>query len=186
MRLTRAAVDELARALVGQVLAAADEIHRMRHSMPAADFVLALRFEKQFAGLDVAGRKTNLQELLNQVSTSLVQLAGCLILFERHPQITSLELAWQESAGWDIGCEADGVVAECYATTSKGNNEKHKDDLARLKTAPAAHRYLFYYCVRGERTQADVGGVTVWWVDLPGYLRRWTEGQSVPSAGGAS
>jgi len=175
LKCTPSDVVERTRGLVKQVTSAAEEIDHMRRTMSATDLLLTLRFEKRFQGVDASARKTNVQELLNQATTTLVQLAGCAIIFERHPATIELELAWQETSGWDIRGETDDIVAECYSAVSRTSNKKHKDDLEKLKAAPARHRYLFYHSPRGLKINGDDGGVIVWWVDLREFLNRCLE-----------
>jgi len=168
---SRSDVEKQARELVRQVVRAVDEIVQMRQALAPAELFLALRFEPRFPHGEET-RRTNLQELLNQASTSLVQLAGCSIIFDRHPGPADLDLAWQESVGWDIRCEARDVVAECYAARNRTSNNKHRDDLEKLLGATAKHRYLFYYSVEGEKLDRVEDGVRILWIDLPAFLGR--------------
>jgi len=173
MKITRDQIAPLAKSLVNSVVVAVDRLSEMRRSQSPVELLMALRFDQCFPAAESGSRNTNFQELLNQATTSLVQLAGCSLLFHEHPVLSTLELAWQEKSGWDISSADQGIVAECYAARARTSNDKHKDDLQKLQGSTASHRYLFYYAVRGVRAQEQIGGVEVRWVDLPAQLHAW-------------
>ena len=92
----------------------------------------------------------NLVEQINQSATLLVGCAAVERLLQKHPSHAGYVISRPTSSGHDVWAEDVGVVAEVFAATSPGSNQKIKKDLkAVLKTkgsfAPK-HRYVFFAC----------------------------------------
>jgi hypothetical protein len=64
----------------------------------------------------------NLIELVNQSFTALVSLAGTRRILRDHPNALPMQLNIGPVSGHDIWCEANGIVAECFAAVTPDNN----------------------------------------------------------------
>lgn len=127
-----------------------------------------LKFEK--AGLHpILGTPLNLIEQLNQTFTCLVTFAATRMLYEWHSGICSgFRLNIGTAGGSDIESLEPGLVAaELFATVAPTNNNKLRDDIAKVSGATAQFRYVFFYSPGTapgrlrEKEPAD-GSVQVW------------------------
>jgi hypothetical protein len=168
--LIRTAVD--AEALRAQVLRAVE-----RTSTWVRDFVgsplqsfTALRFEA--VGHDpLTGEPLNVIEQLNQTFTILVSLRAVERLIDMHPEANGFRLALATSSGRDIeSVESNLVAAEVFSATRPESNRKLTKDIARLKSDPARHRYVFFAAPGysdGRQTDLEtVPGIQVHCVEL--------------------
>jgi hypothetical protein len=90
-------------------------------------------------------RPLNFVEQLNQSFTYLATIEGVRWLMEHHPMHVPYTLNLGTASGSDI-VSADGrVVAETFAATHPSSNGKLRNDIAKVRAVPAAHRYVFYF-----------------------------------------
>ncbi|MGH9859359.1 MAG: hypothetical protein ACRD5F_04965, partial [Candidatus Acidiferrales bacterium] len=59
--------------------------------------------------------------------------------------------------GHDIESPDGSVVAEAFAATTFTSNRKLARELRRLSTAPATHRYVFYYALKPWKRDEEHG-----------------------------
>lgn len=92
-------------------------------------------------------RRLNLIEQLNQSFTYLASFNAAEILFNEHPNVHRLTLNLGTKSGWDVETnDSGGIVAEVFAAVTPSNNNKLNKDIARVSTANAKHRYVFFMC----------------------------------------
>jgi hypothetical protein len=116
--------------------------------------------------LDVS-RKLNLIEQLNQTFTYLASFEGAELLFKLHPKVQSLTLNLGTTAGSDIETsEGGGIAAEVFASVTPRNNRKLENDIKKVSTANAKHRYVLFMSPEHEagsyQGTTKTAGVIVW------------------------
>ncbi|MGO9572445.1 MAG: hypothetical protein ACLP5H_33430 [Desulfomonilaceae bacterium] len=112
---------------------------------------LALLYQMKFCqvGCDPLDhrRPLNLIEQLNQIFTYVASFKAAEYLLDRHPDVRSLTLNLGTRSGWDIETQDDGgIAAEVFAAVSPQNNDKLRLDIAKVTTAVARYRYVFFMC----------------------------------------
>jgi len=139
---------EEAEAMHAQLLESAARTAKWLTAFSGEPIVLlrSLRFET--VGHDpLTGEPLNVIEQLNQTFTILVTLHAIEQLIRLHPEAGGFRLALGTSSGRDIeSVEPALVAAEVFSATRPTSNQKLKKDIARLKTDPARHRYVFFRC----------------------------------------
>jgi hypothetical protein len=109
-------------------------------------------------------RPLNVIEQLNQTFTYLASVEAARWLLTRHPQCVPLVLNLGTSPGFDIQSECGLFVAETFAVTHPGSNDKIRKDVAKMQATVAQHRFVF--CLSPSRTGSfQAAGVTI--VRLP-------------------
>lgn len=116
--------------------------------------------------LDVS-RPLNLIEQLNQTFTYLASFEGAELLFKLHPKVQSLTLNLGTTAGSDIETSEDGgIAAEVFASVTPRNNRKLENDIKKVSTANAKHRYVLFMSPEHEagphQGTTKTAGVIVW------------------------
>ena len=127
---------------------------RLLELVPAQDCI-SLLYQMKFCkvGCDPLDldRPLNLIEQLNQTFTYAASLKAAEYLFDRHRDVRSLTLNLGTRFGWDIETDDDGgIVAEVFASVSPKNNDKLKEDIAKVAGAQARYRYVFFMCPNVE------------------------------------
>ena len=109
-------------------------------------FLERIKFDQiGFDPLD-ANRDLNLIEQVNQTFTYLASLRAAKVLFMNHEDLCSLKLNLGTSAGSDLESDDGEIVAEVFAATRTGSNDKLNKDIARVKGVSARHKYVFFMC----------------------------------------
>ena len=94
-------------------------------------------------------RKLNLIEQLNQTFTYLAAFRGAEFLFNRHPNVNEPILNLGNVSGWDIETQEDnGIAAEVFAAVTPNNNQKLRNDIKKVQSAPHRNRYVLFICPR--------------------------------------
>lgn len=132
------------------------------------EFLFQLKF--QSVGCDPLNisRHLNLIEQLNQTFTYLASLNGAEFLFTRHPKVKRLTLNLGTAAGSDIETPEDGgIAAEVFAAVTPRNNCKLANDIKRVSTTNATHRYVLFMSPEHEAgpyqgATINATGVIVW------------------------
>ncbi len=137
-------LDALETLILASVEATATSLRQILETDSAVSAFARLKFlECGCDPLDV-DRSLNLVEQLNQTFTYLASVAGARWLVAHHPECLPLNLNLGTSAGYDIESCNGEYVAETFAVTHPGSNDKLRKDIARLEAASALHRYVFY------------------------------------------
>ena len=89
-------------------------------------------------------RPLNFIEQLNQTFTYLASVEAARWLLTHHPACAPLVLSLGTLSGFDIQSECGQFVAETFAVTHPGSNDKLRKDVAKMQTTVAAHRFVFY------------------------------------------
>lgn len=131
-----------------------------------------LKFE-QVGFHPVEDRSLNVVEQINQTWTYAVALAAARKLMALHPDAGAFRLApgAHASLALDIMSEAEGLVgAETFAAVKPQNNNKLKNDLAKMAQRKEDHRYIFFssplFPETQRLTQFERDGVQVWSVHV--------------------
>ena len=104
------------------------------------------------------GVPLNLIEQVNQTFTYLVTAAAAKALLLAHPESAPFEANLGTASGTDIESVAHPkVAAEVFAAVSPANNQKLKQDIAKVQAVKADHRYVFY-CSPGAHDEGKVPG----------------------------
>lgn len=131
------------------------------------EFLFRLKF--QAIGCDPLNlsRRLNLIEQLNQTFTYLASFNGAEFLFRQHPKVQRFTLNLGTSAGSDIETpEGGGIAAEVFAAVTPRNNRKLANDIEKISTAKAKHRYVLFMSPEHEagpyQGAQNAAGVIVW------------------------
>ena len=129
-------------------------------SIEGVDLFWKLRFEN--AGRDPLdpNRPLNFVEQLNQTSSYLVTIAAAAYLFDHHKSSAPFVLTLGPIGGHDIASSDGKIVAETFAATRPGSNNKLNKEIKKLSSASADHKYVFYFCPSYPRRVAQADGVT--------------------------
>ena len=97
-------------------------------------------------GLDpIKGTPLNFIEQLNQMFSDLVVLYAVEEMLSKYPDKT-FEVNFGAHAGFDIQSADGKVVAECFAVTSVGSNNKLREDAKKLMQFHAdVEKYIYFY-----------------------------------------
>jgi len=121
------------------------QIAEIAGSESSLEFLFQLKFHALGCDPLNSSRPLNPIEQLNQTFTYLASLNGAEFLFARHPKVQQLTLNLGTRAGWDIETpENGGIVAEVFAAVTPRNNRKLKNDIDKVSTAKAKHRYVLF------------------------------------------
>jgi hypothetical protein len=131
-------------------------------------------------------RRLNIVEQVNQTFTGLASLLAVEKLWSMHQKTIPLVLNFGTSPGWDIESLSPGnICAEVFAATSPNSNQKLAKDIARMATAKATNRYVFFICPgiqAGRQPHLERGtGVEVWALDEPALRLLLTKPKQKPS-----
>lgn len=89
-------------------------------------------------------RPLNVIEQLNQTFTYLASVEAARWLLSHHPGCVPLVLNLGTLSGFDIQSECGQFVAETFAVTHPGSNDKLRKDVGKMQATVAAHRFVFY------------------------------------------
>jgi hypothetical protein len=129
------------------ILAAEKAVARIRdlsEGIPMS-FLAQMKFE-QSGFHPVEDRRLNLVEQINQTFTYLVSLAAADYVLTHHPDAASVQLNLGTTPGYDLLSPSADVAGEVFASVNRTNNRKLVKDVARISSATASHRYVFFYC----------------------------------------
>jgi hypothetical protein len=144
----------------------------------ALDLATFARLKFDTCGCDPVdqSRPLNFVEQLNQSFTYLATIEGVRWLINRHPKHAPYALNLGTSSGSDI-VSADGhVVAETFAATHPGSNDKLRKDIAKVRGVAAEYRYVFYLSsARRQAAAVNEDGVTVIHLSHSSLERRWAD-----------
>jgi len=175
-----AEIDDLERAIVASADATADALRMLVATMNGIEVLAQLKFHK--AGHDpLSAHPLNFIEQMNQTFTYLASCDALRYLLAHHADRAPFVIHLGTAAGPDIESTDRSIVAEVFAATHPGSNQKLLKDVRKLRArAPAALRYLFYSCpgehrVRIPQAQSDVTVVP---------LGLWRRGSSAESGSG--
>ena len=132
----------------------------------AMSFLYECKFhENGFDPLD-STKPLNFVEQLNQTFTYLASFKGAEFIFTKHKDVKSLTLNLGISKGTDIETiDGGGVVAEVFASVKPSSNSKLQDDIQRISSKDAKHKYVFFISPKTDcgvyKSIWDVEGVTV-------------------------
>jgi len=103
-----------------------------------------IKFNK--VGFDpIDGTPLNFIEQLNQMFSDLVVLYAVEELLSKYPD-KHFDINLGAKAGFDIQSVDKTVVAECFAVTTVGSNNKLRKDAKKLMDlAPNQEKYIFFY-----------------------------------------
>jgi hypothetical protein len=121
------------------------------------DALAAVKFDQIGRDPLDPNRPLNLIEQVNQTFTYLASIAGARWLLRQHPECAPLTLNLGTQPGFDIESSCGHFVAETFAATDPKSNDKLRKDLAKLRTAKARHRFLFYLSPVTDRRTHDEG-----------------------------
>jgi hypothetical protein len=133
--------------------AAAALAQRLKKITGHGPFALLKDFKLDPLGFDPydPSLKMNLVEQINQSATLLVACAAVERLLQKHPSNAGYVVSRPTNKGYDLWAVDASVVAEVFATTCPGSNQKIRKDLeAVLKNKepfqldPPQHRYVFF------------------------------------------
>jgi hypothetical protein len=91
-------------------------------------------------------RRLNLIEQVNQTFTYLASFAAVEYVLTHHPNSLPIVLNLGTAPGWDLESSNASVAAEVFAAVRPENNRKLQNDIAKIATADARSRYVFYFC----------------------------------------
>jgi hypothetical protein len=136
------------------------------------DSLRRMKFEQ--IGFDpIEHHPLNLVEQINQTWTYAVALAAARQLLALHPEAGGFRLApgAYASIELDIMSEAPGLVgAETFAAVDPKNNNKLKNDLAKMALRTERYRYVFFsspkFPTAKRLPQFERDGVQVWCVEV--------------------
>ena len=148
-----AEIDDLERAIVASADSTVGDLRTLFAATNGIEFLAQLKFRK--AGRDpLSARPLNLIEQVNQTFTYLASCDALRYLIAHHADRVPFVIHLGTAAGPDIESTDRSIVAEVFAATHPGSNQKLLKDLRKLRAcAPAAHRYLFYSCPGEHRVQ---------------------------------
>lgn len=135
--------------------AAAALAHRLKKLAVHGPFELLKDFKLQRLGFDPydPSMEMNLVEQINQSATLLVACSAVECLLRKHPSDEGYIVSRPTSKGYDVWASDVSVVAEVFAATFPGSNQKIKKDLNAILGKPKApfrsapeHRYVFFVC----------------------------------------
>lgn len=156
-----AEIDDLERAIVASADPTAGALRTLLATANGIEFLAQLKFYK--AGRDpLSARPLNLIEQVNQTFTYLASCDALRYLLAHHADRAPFAIHLGTAAGADIESTDRSIVAEVFAATHPGSNQKLMKDLRKLRACTsAAHRYLFYSCpgehrVRNPQLQPEV------------------------------
>ena len=135
-------------------------------------FLFQLKFQQVGCDPLNQSRQLNLIEQLNQTFTYLASFNGAEFLFSRHPNVQSLTLNLGTSSGSDIETLEDGgIAAEVFAAVTPRNNRKLVNDIEKVSTTEARHRYVLFMSPEHEAGPyhgvPKAAGVVVWSLGCP-------------------
>ncbi|MFC3814494.1 hypothetical protein [Lysobacter sp. GCM10012299] len=109
----------------------------------------------------------NIIEQLNQTFTYIASARALRILIRLHPEFAPFALNLGTAGGTDIeSTHGDGVACEVFAAVNTSNNQKLRNDLLKVSTTHAAHKYVFFMCPgfdEGRQRHLErLPGVQVW------------------------
>jgi len=148
-------LDRLEATIIAAAGATAERLTRELQRPNALATLARLKFSQ--AGCDPLdmGRSLNFVEQLNQSFTYLASIEATRWLFQRHPQHAPFRLNLGTAPGFDVASTDGAIAAEVFAATHPDSNDKLRRDLDRVRTAPAAHRYVFYLSPVAARLGAE-------------------------------
>jgi hypothetical protein len=173
-----------------EVMAAARKtsaaLSRLLTQSHGIDLLHDLKFREVAFNPFQSSESYNLIELVNQSFTALVSLAGTRRILRDHPTALPMQLNIGPVGGHDIWCEANGVVAECFAAVTPDNNNKLQDDVERLRQATQPNKYLFFYSpAQVFRMPIDTSGISLVGLSLDElYFRGQAERGDAADGGG--
>lgn len=147
-------------------------------SKTSLDWLYGLKFTK-FARDPLFGNIENFIELVNQTFTYIVTIRSCIELFQIYSDTDMiLTINLGNTPGADIysnefqsGDTTVQVFAETFASVTKSNNNKLRDDIERVKQHKQGsenvdvERYVFYHTPKSE-PQYTKDGVMIRWIDV--------------------
>jgi hypothetical protein len=141
---TTADLDRLEEQIVRSVDATSASLKQLLSANSSLGAFARLKFTE--AGHDPLNvdRPLNFIEQLNQTFTYLASVEAARWLLTHHPECAPLALNLGTLAGFDIESECREFVAETFAVTHPGSNDKLRKDVAKMQTTVAAHRFVFY------------------------------------------
>jgi len=149
----------LRKRLVDAANATRDELRSIVNSSDGPASLMKMKFEKVGHDPLDASRKLNLTEQINQSSTYLASFLAAVDIFTNHPSVQSLTLRLGTEAGTDIEtADSEGVAAEVFASVNPSNNEKLKEDVAKVALHSARHKYVYFLCPRFKGRQKPLDG----------------------------
>ena len=160
--------------LMGLIRASAARVHDWVAAQTGDPLEMLRRMKFDPVGFNpVEDRPLNLVEQINQTWTYAVAIAATRQLLLLHPEAGGFHLAPGASASreLDIMSDAVGLVgAETFAAVDPKNNDKLKDDLAKLAARTETHRHVFFLSPRypgnSRRPQLERAAVQIWSVDV--------------------
>jgi hypothetical protein len=92
-------------------------------------------------------RPLNVIEQLNQTFTYIASARAVKLLLQIHPQFAPFNLNLGNVGGSDIESIVPGKLAcEVFAAVNTSNNQKLRNDLAKVGATDAEHKYVFFMC----------------------------------------
>lgn len=145
-----AEIDELETAIVSSAEATANTLRGLLERATAVQLLATLKFQK--AGSDpLSDRPLNFIEQINQTFTYLASCEAVRYLLANHPARAPFTMHLGTAPGPDIVSADRMLIAEVFAATHPGSNDKLRNDLKKLRAARADTRYLFYSCPDDRR-----------------------------------
>ncbi len=121
-------------------------IHIIQDMTEAAPINLFADIKFNKFGVDpIKGTPLNFIEQLNQMFSDLVVLYAVEELLSIYPD-KKFEVNFGAKAGFDIQSSDETVVAECFAVTCVGSNNKLREDAKKLmKLSADVKKHIFFY-----------------------------------------
>lgn len=137
-------LDRLERSIAESATATAE--HLFERLEKAKDLAELARLKFGEAGCDPLDmtRALNFVEQLNQSFTYLATIGGARWLLQHHASNVPFQLNLGTAPGPDIVSKDNEVIAEAFAVTRPGSNDKLRRDVAKVRAIPAKYRYVFY------------------------------------------
>ena len=143
--------DDIEKRVVVAVAQTVTSLKELLASPDALQAFAAMKFE--LSGLHpIEERRLNLIEQINQTFTYLASVGAARWLLKEHQETVALRLNLGTAMGSDIESldgngHTDGfIVAETFSAVTPKNNNKLKNDIAKVSAADAKYKYVFYIC----------------------------------------
>lgn len=120
-----------------------------------------LKFEKLGCDPFDEHDEQNFAEQIDQQATYEVALDAVAVLMDRHPGRAWALAPGATGSGHDIRSNDGDVAAEVFATVKPTNNDKLKDDIAKVAKFTGKHRYVFFRSPSKPPGEQVINGVCV-------------------------
>lgn len=159
-------LDDLRESIQRAASLALDSIARLRKD---GDMRALWHMKFQSIGFDpIDGFSSlNLIEQINQSFTYVASVEALKVLLAKHSDLAPFTLHLGTASGSDIeSSKGGGLAAEVFAAVTPSNNQKLKNDIAKVGGTGAKYKYVFFMSPGYEpgrcRDLETVSGIEVW------------------------